>query len=373
MNRTPWNSIVESLVNSTTSKTLGILEALESPCMNCETTPCCTHLPLNNFKISNLMELDHALYLLNFNNIELGVSASGEWSSYYTYPCRFLDRQTFKCKVHATNDQPRICQHYNPYNCWYKKVFIVGQREEFIRIDYDRMQYLLPFIEFNEQRQIVAVPEWDDLIAMMEAYDDQARVFEEYNLSDRAFSEWEQQIFASEAALPQPDYQRKWFEANEEPCTGCEAYCCKTLVFPQSVPQHISNLDYFRFCLGFPGVELGVGEGGWSLVVKTQCRYLDADHRCVLFDLPGRPLICKYYDAWKCDYKPQFGHPRPQNFFRLRLEQFLWIMESIPVDENGAVGSFPSVDVLRQSIEAKWKAAGHQEDTVSGKNQTGQL
>ncbi len=73
MNKTPWNSIAESIVQTGSPQTLGHADALQSPCMNCEAAPCCTHLPLNSFKVTNLVELDHALYLLNFDRIELGV------------------------------------------------------------------------------------------------------------------------------------------------------------------------------------------------------------------------------------------------------------------------------------------------------------
>jgi hypothetical protein len=105
---TPWNSIKESLVSQQTGQVLAHSDALASPCMSCDTAPCCTHLPLNTFKVTNLIELDHARYLLNFDRIELGISSSGSWSAYYAYPCRFLDRETFCCTVHDTETQPRI-------------------------------------------------------------------------------------------------------------------------------------------------------------------------------------------------------------------------------------------------------------------------
>ncbi len=124
---------------------------------------------------------------------------------------------------------------------------------------------------------------------------------------DAAFSEWEQTTRGNKEAPQHNPWPTGWFSAQDDSCAGCAAYCCKTLVFPQSLPVHVSNLDYFRFCLGFPGVELGISDHIWSLVVKTQCRHLNEQNRCSLFDLAERPLICKYYDAWKCDYKPQFG------------------------------------------------------------------
>jgi Fe-S-cluster containining protein len=353
MPKTPWNSIAESIVKTET-RTLNHKQALESPCTDCPNTPCCTHLPLNTFKVTNMVELDHALYLLNFNNIELSISATGDWSSYYTYPCRYLDRETYLCKVHATPEQPRICQHYNPYNCWYRRAFSVGQNENSVRISRERMQYLLPYIEFNEERKIASVPAWDDLIALMEGFDDTKKGFEEPNFEDPVLAEWQVMIEQPEEANTAAESEDSSYSSISDPCDGCSAACCTTLVFPQSVPQQISNLDYFQFCLGFPGIELGISDGGWSLIVKTRCQLLNEDNRCAIYESAERPLICKYYDAWKCDYKSQFGTPRPSNYLRLRLEQFAWLLEVVQVDQMGALTAFPPTQVLRQYIESRW-------------------
>jgi hypothetical protein len=161
MTGTPWNSIAESIVPVVEARSLKHNVALESPCANCSSSPCCTHLPLTNFKVTNLLELDHAIYLLNFDNIELTISALGDWSAYYAYPCRYLNRKTFECTVHNDPRQPQICVHYNPYNCWYKRVFTVGQSDEVVRIDRPRLELLLEHIEFDEQRRITSVPGWD--------------------------------------------------------------------------------------------------------------------------------------------------------------------------------------------------------------------
>lgn len=358
--KTSWNSIAESIVQPAEKGTLSFEQASESPCLTCQTTPCCTHLPLNTFKVTNLIELDHALYLLNFDRIELGVSSSGEWSVYYTYPCRQWDRETHYCKVHNAPEQPRICQHYNPYNCWYRRVFSVGQNEDFIRIDYDRMQHLLPHIEFDEDRQIKSVPEWDTLISLMEGYEDQEKVYVEPDLNDDAFYQWGEWVMNPE---PHPDEPvlAQIYDPAMDPCTDCAAYCCKTLVFPQYPPKHLSNLDYYRFSLGFPGVELGMSDIGWSIIVKTRCRHLNESNQCMLYGKSERPLICKYYDAWKCDYKPQFGRLRPEGFLRVRLEQFQWLTENIPVDQDGKVLNMPQTSLFREHIENRWKESGRTE------------
>ncbi len=351
-----WNSIAESILPAQPAR-LTHTEAIESPCKTCPSAPCCTHLPLNTFKVTNLVELDHALYLLNFAGIELGISASGDWSSYYTFPCHFLNRESFECRLHNQPEQPRICVHYNPYNCWYKRVFTSGQTEDFIRIDYNRMQFLINTLTFDEQRRITSVPDWDSLLQLMAAFEDQkpAATFEP-QAADESLAAWQQMVMegrvdeAAEAA-------GEAFDPAVEPCADCAAFCCKTLVFPQAAPLHISNLDYYQFCLGFPGVELGISEGGWATIVKTTCRYLDGQNRCGLYGKAQRPLICKYYDSWKCDYKSQFGRPRPAGFLRVRLEQFAWLAECFEADAQGRITGQLPFGAIREHIESRWREA----------------
>lgn len=337
-------------------RTLKHRVALESPCATCATSPCCTHLPLTTFQVTNLLELDHALYLLNFDHIELGISASGEWSAYYTYPCRYLNRATFECSVHNTRQQPQICVHYNPYNCWYRRSFSDGQGEEFVRIDRARLSLLLDYIEFDQDRRITSVPDWDTLVEMMRRFADQPKpVAPVGSYGDAVFDEWAEMVTGDAKARAPGDPLS--FDQLREPCDGCAAYCCTTLVFPQGVPTHVSNLDYYRFCLGFPGVELGVADGQWSVIVRTTCRHLQ-DGRCGVYGQEERPLLCKYYDAWKCDYKPQFGQARPTGFMRVRLEQWEWLAASLPYDEDGSILAIPPIEDLRLSVESQWKARG---------------
>lgn len=112
----------------------------------------------------------------------------------------------------------------------------------------------------------------------------------EPELYDEALQRWEEIVLQDEP-VTNPGPQN--YEAIQNPCTGGAAYCCKTLVFPHGFPTTASNLDYYRFCLGFPGVELGISDAGWSLIVKTTCRHLTEDNRCGVYGQASRPLISK--------------------------------------------------------------------------------
>lgn len=110
-------SLIEQNIVNIEERRLNYQDAIKSPCASCMTSPCCTHLPLHTFLLSRLIDLDHAIYVLNFDRIELGLSSSGEWSVYYSYACRFLNNQDYNCTIHDNLEQPKICVHYNPYSC----------------------------------------------------------------------------------------------------------------------------------------------------------------------------------------------------------------------------------------------------------------
>jgi hypothetical protein len=350
---TPWNSIAEGIV-ADYGRSLAFSEARESPCASCPTSPCCTHLPLHTFQVRTLMELDHAIYLLNFDHLELGLSPSGEWSVYYRYPCRFLDRTDFSCRVHNAPDQPQICVNYNPYQCWYKRVLPRAVSTEFLRIDRPRLEYIVSLLTFDQAGGIIDSPDWATLVdGIARLPVETAPPASEPVEHDPARTAW-RELAVAEVRRDEPP---RVFSLEElrDPCAGCAAYCCTTLVFPHAPPTTVAALDFLRFCLGFPGIEVGIADEGWSLIVKTRCRHL-RDNRCTVYGLPERPLLCRYYDAAKCTYRSHFGLPRPAGYLRLDLTLFPWLSECFRFDALGSVTESLPVEAIREHIEARWRA-----------------
>lgn len=320
-------------------------EAKESPCLTCSTTPCCQFLPLKQFAVTTLMELDHALYLLNFDRIALGVSSAGEWAAYYRMPCRFLNQADGLCTVHGTPDQPSICQHYNPYHCWYRRVLTVDAHDDFLVVDRGRMDWLLERIRFDDERRIVDVPEWDGMVeafARMPLAPDHGNATPANgNGSANGHAEvWQPvsigQDRAAEASLP---------AASVDPCSTCSAWCCTRLVVPTGPPTTLAQLDFLRFALGFPGVAVGVGDDSWSLIVETSCRHLDHG-RCGLYGAPDRPLLCTYYDALRCTYRVEFEDAPPSGLVLLEREHISGLMELFTFSADGRAEVVPGVDAL---------------------------
>src|SRR5690606_944810 len=143
--------------------------------------------------------------------------------------------------------------------CWYKRVFTKNVRQEFLMIDRERMDFVLQHIVLDENRQIVGVAVWASMVEAMAAmgHESSSRTSEP-DMQDEALMAWETIILQPNGAAATPTPQT--YDAIQSPCTGCAAYCCKTLVFPHGFPTTASNIDYYRFCLGFPGVEIGISD-----------------------------------------------------------------------------------------------------------------
>lgn len=334
---------------------LDLAAASRSPCATCSTSPCCTHLPLQTFSVEDMRGVDHARYLLNFQRIRLGLSADGSWQVYYHHPCRYLDRATRACTVHGEPRQPRICVHYNPYACWYKEAMGASVTDHFLLLDRRRFEYVLERLEFDELLRLVGVPDWPSMIeAMAEMPLDPD--FDDDIEDDEAYEQW--LTFAAYGGDLEPPRGGLSYASLRDPCTGCSAWCCRFLVFPQPVAEHASALDYLQFALGFPGVELGLSDQGWALVLRTRCRHLD-EGRCSIYGQPERPQICTYYDGVGCTYRRDFGRPRPDDFFRVRLEHFDWLLETFSFDAEGNIDGIPTTESARRYVEWRWQAAVH--------------
>ncbi len=312
---------------------LTFADALNSPCATCEGTPCCQNLPLQTFALSNVTDVDYALYLLNFHNIELGVAADGTWSAYYRQACRFLDPNTLGCGLHGTPDKPHVCVQYNPFSCFYRRGFSEEGSADYLRVDRERMQTIASSLVFDADRQIIAAPTLESL----------AEVFGAQPILDDVVPYQESPAASSESGSSQTNLT--------DPCGSCQAHCCTTLLFPINPPVGIGSLDYLRFALGFPGTEVVVMDREWRLAISTRCRHLQ-DGKCGIFGAPERPLRCQYYDAWACGYRAVFDAEGQQNTVRMRLEDFPALAQACLFNKDGTAAVIPSAADLRPGIAA---------------------
>lgn len=337
---------------------LNFQQALSSPCVGCSAS-CCTYLPLHDFTITRMQELDYAFYLINFDRIELAWLQGNSWRAHYRAPCTKLDLETYRCTVHGTTEQPNVCKRYDPYNCFYKRIFEGEASNRFVRMDRGRLEAWANMVVFNGHRDIVGYPE-------MEAAVPHLPPFQPYTDPPIPGSEvldtWERAV-REQTGLPMGTATK--FRDFDHPCTGCKAWCCTRLSFPHGTPATVANLDHLKFCLGFPGVEVGVHQNGeWTVVVRTQCRNLVRDERgagrCGVYGQPTRPQACSLYDASMCGYKQQYGRPRPNQFLRVRQASFEVVADLFHFDQDGYVLHRPELAEIRHAIEQRWANEGPQ-------------
>jgi hypothetical protein len=349
----PWRRI--SLRVARPSDGMNWSQALTSPCSTCEGAPCCSHLTLHEFEVDGLTDLDYARYVLNFDRMLLGISANGKWHVYYRAPCRYLAQDTLRCTVHDTTTQPNVCKSFNPYACWYKAAYDGPVSDTLIQVDRVRLDWILERVQFDEDRGITSMPSQDEMRAVfptLPVIEDPPGPQDALLRADPVYPAWRADTIAGGPGdQPQP----RTFAQLASPCDGCGAYCCTSLVFPQRSPHNHAQVDYFRYALGFPGVELGVGAGGWTITILARCRHLDGT-RCGVYGKSERPLVCSYYDAHKCGYKHQFAPMRPAGFVRVRYDDFDAVAGAFRFSESGMSTKIPTADEVRAAIEASWRA-----------------
>jgi hypothetical protein len=331
-------------------------DALEPPCLSCQASPCCTYLLLADFRLESLMDVDHAIYLLNFDGIYLEIHRDRKVNVYLYQSCGYLDAPTGLCTVHRTPIQPAVCVQYNGHRCGYRHRMTADVDPDHPHLDARRMAWLADRTVFNDDREVADLPEWEE---MLEAFRSMPLVRTQAPppAPDPVMQEW-RAIALSRKGSDEPSPSLRHYSDREvsDPCTGCGAWCCQTLVFNRGFPGDASQLEFLRYCLGFPGVEVGVSADSWAVIVRTTCRHLDGN-RCTVYGSDQRPLKCSYYDALSCGYRGHFGVPRPRDIVRVRRDQFPVVAASIIFDDLGRIVAVPPLDVLRDRLEQAERAA----------------
>ena len=271
-------------------------QAREAPCLSCTTSPCCTHLLLGDFEIESLLDIDHGVYLLNFEGIMLGLRRDRRVDVYLHQSCGFLDVPSGLCTVHSTPLQPAVCAHYNAHSCGYRHRMTVEVDPDRPLLDRHRMAWLADRVVFDDNRRVTAVPDWEEMLEAFASMPMQ-RSLASPPEPDPIIEEWRSVVLSKKGSDTDARPIRQYRDREvSDPCTGCGAWCCKRLVFNRGLPGDSSQLEFLRYCLGFPGVEVGVAADSWAVIVHTTCRHLAGD-RCSVFGTDERPLKCGYYDA----------------------------------------------------------------------------
>lgn len=315
-------------------------EAVASPCETCKPAICCHFLQLDTIKTQKLLDLDKINFYLNFPNIEICLTPAWEWIAYYNYPCQYYKPEDSGCRIHNQDRQPGVCVNYNPYNCYYKQLKKTRDNlcREIIWINRERMDFLTSQISFDEDRIMSEIPGNEKVYEAMTQIP--------YTSPDRVDPPQKEETRSPRqtAVKSHLDFQN--------PCKDCASYCCRNLMFPQEKPSTYSNLDFLRYTLSFPGIELGISDDRWYVIAGTKCRY-SGGNRCSIYENTERPLVCKYYNPMQCIHKSIFGKAKPNGFMRVGYEEFDHLMGTFKFDEDGDIIHRFDVKSLREHIESK--------------------
>ncbi len=132
----------------------------KNPCFGCP-APCC-RLQLIPYKTpSTFMDLDFVHYMLLFPHTEVVISLNGDWNILKWEDCRAFEASTLTCRVHNTPEKPRTCVMYNPYNCWYKKSFVLNGPPQVYRLDLARFEVWVTDVKFSGDGKIVSGPNFE--------------------------------------------------------------------------------------------------------------------------------------------------------------------------------------------------------------------
>jgi Fe-S-cluster containining protein len=106
---------------------------------------------------------------------------------------------------------------------------------------------------------------------------------------------------AVKANLVKPKLRREQIPAGDVLCDHCTAKCCRYFALPIDEPTTLEDWEFIRWYLLHDAATVFKEDDTWYLLVHTECKHLQADNRCGIYDT--RPLICREYSTDNCEYE----------------------------------------------------------------------
>lgn len=95
--------------------------------------------------------------------------------------------------------------------------------------------------------------------------------------------------------------RREDLQPGEVLCEYCTARCCRYFALPIDTPTNYEDFQYIRWYLLHGQATVFVDDEVWYLMVHTDCKHLQEDHRCGIYET--RPQICRDYTTDNCEYE----------------------------------------------------------------------
>lgn len=102
--------------------------------------------------------------------------------------------------------------------------------------------------------------------------------------------------------------QRSDLPAGANLCDYCTAKCCRYLALPIDTPTTWKDFDSIRWYLMHEDISVFVEDGDWYLLIHRECRHLEADNRCAVYEV--RPQICRDYHTDDCEYDDVYTYEK---------------------------------------------------------------
>ncbi|MEW6181714.1 MAG: hypothetical protein AB1500_00860 [Bacillota bacterium] len=168
---------------------------------------------------------------------------------------------------------------------------------------------------------------------------------------------------------------KNFFEkAEENPCNGCSAPCCRLLLIPHPTPGTYMDLDYIRYMIGFESVRVILNsDGQWQVLIERTCRLFNEEtNLCTVHDTARKPKTCVFFNPHRCWYKRSFESKDAPGLIRIDMEGLEAILTHIRFDEEGNIIEIPTWEVMRALVNNKGCAPDSKPPAVS-RNVVGEI
>ena len=126
---------------------------------------------------------------------------------------------------------------------------------------------------------------------------------------------------------------RKDIPADACLCDFCTAKCCRYFALPFETPESFEDFEFIRWFLLHDRASVFKEDEDWYLLVHTECRHLQPDNRCGIYDT--RPQICREYSTKDCEYEDDWTY----DFYLERPEQVAEYIEAVLQDDGQSIRS----------------------------------
>lgn len=96
------------------------------------------------------------------------------------------------------------------------------------------------------------------------------------------------------------------------PCQACDGKCCRYYALQIDEPKTPRDFDDIRWYLCHKDTRVFVEDGEWYLEVLNECRHLDENNRCRIYD--RRPALCREHSTGNCEGRDDLELDREHEF-----------------------------------------------------------